>query len=224
MGRPLVDDTILINYLTNRYQVSPIDTISSQSCLQHLINPYQGHNDVLIEEIITAAFDVLSNGVYRNESGRTMLLFRSFLVNKLPAFFAAISAASMVPISMEMCISHALSRLDPNAFPSFSQMFSMQGSSVLSDARQEFLFACASHKLIRESSIEQLLGENPMQTLPGGGPYVKDDLVSQINNNHERAEQLIGEIESMEGNAGAIVGAVVDVCSIRYQFLGVSTC
>lgn len=120
----------------------------------------------------------------------------------------------MVPISMEMCISHALGRLDPNAFPSFSQMFSMQGSSVLSDARQEFLFACASHKLIRESSIEQLLGENPMQTLSSGGPYVKDDLVSQINNNHERAEQLIGEIESMEGNAGAIVGAVVEVCPI----------
>ncbi|KAJ5339267.1 hypothetical protein N7452_005995 [Penicillium brevicompactum] len=190
VGRPLVDDTILINYLTNRYQ---------------------GHNDVLIEEIITATFDVLSNGVYRNESSRTMFLFRSFLVNKLPAFFAAISAASMVPISMEMCISQALSRLDPNAFPSFSQMFSMQGSSVLSDARQEFLFACASHKLIEESSIEQLLGENPMQTLPGGGPYVKDDIVSQINNNHERAEQLIGEIESMEGNAGAIVGAVVEV-------------
>ncbi|KAJ5570869.1 hypothetical protein N7535_004529 [Penicillium sp. DV-2018c] len=190
VGRPLVDDTILINYLTNRYQ---------------------GHNDVLIEEIITAAFDVLANGVYRNESSRTMFLFRSFLVNKLPVFFAAISAASMVPISMEICISQALSRLDPNAFPSFSQMFSMQGSSVLSDARQEFLFACASHKLIQESSIEQLLGENPMQTLSGGGPYIKDDLVSQINNNHERAEQLIGEIESMEGNAGAIVGAVIDV-------------
>lgn len=51
-----------------------------------------------------------------------------------------------------------------------------------------------------------------MQTLPGGGPYVKDDLISQINSNHERAEQLIGEIESMEGNAGAIVGAVVEVC------------
>jgi mediator of RNA polymerase II transcription subunit 5 len=181
-------------------------------CERLFFNTGQGHNDVLIEEIITATFDVLSNGVYRNESSRTMFLFRSFLVNKLPAFFAAISAASMVPISMEMCISQALSRLDPNAFPSFSQMFSMQGSSILSDARQEFLFACASHKLIQESSIEQLLGENPMQTLPSGGPYVKDDIVSQINNNHERAEQLIGEIESMEGNAGAIVGAVVEVC------------
>ncbi|KAJ5747838.1 uncharacterized protein N7511_009534 [Penicillium nucicola] len=190
VGRPLVDDTIFTNYLTNRYQ---------------------GHNEVLIEEIVTAAFDVLSNGVYRNESSRTMFLFRSFLVNKLPVFFAAISAAQIVPISMEMCISQALSHLNPNAFPSFSQMFSMQGSSVLSDARQEFLFACASHKLIQESSIEQLLGENPMQTLPGGGPFVKDDLISQINSNHERAEQLIGEIESMEGNAGAIVGAVIEV-------------
>ncbi|KAJ5673987.1 hypothetical protein N7462_009426 [Penicillium macrosclerotiorum] len=190
VGRPLVDDSILLNYLTNRYE---------------------GHQEVLVEEIITAAFDVLSNGVYRNESSRTMFLFRSFLVNKLPAFFAAMTAASMMPIQVELCVSQALSRLDPNAFPSFSQVFSMQGSSVLSDARQEFLFACASHRLIQESSIERLLGENPMQTLPGGGPYQKDDLVSQINNNPERAEQLIGEIESMEGNAGAIVGAITDV-------------
>ncbi|KAJ5570462.1 uncharacterized protein N7459_009892 [Penicillium hispanicum] len=190
VGRPLVDDSILINYLSNRYE---------------------GHQEVLVEEIITAAFDVLSNGVYRNESSRTMFLFRAFLVNKLPAFFAAMTAASMVPINMEMCITQALSRLDPNAFPSFSQIFSMQGSSILSDARQEFLFACASHRLIPESSIERLLGENPMQTLPVGGPYHKDDLVSQINSHPERADQLIGEIESMEGNAGAIVGAITEV-------------
>ncbi|KAJ6024356.1 hypothetical protein N7540_005153 [Penicillium herquei] len=190
VGRPLVDDSMLINYLTNRYE---------------------GHQEILVEEIITAAFDVLSNGVHRNESNRTMFLFRSFLVNKLPAFFAAMTAASMVPINVEMCVSQALSRLDPNAFPSFSQMFSMQGSSILSDARQEFLFACASHRLIAESSIERLLGENPMQTLPVGGPYQKDDLIAQINNHPERADQLIGEIESMEGNAGAIVGAITEV-------------
>lgn len=149
--------------------------------------------------------------MYRNESSRLMFIFRSFLVNKLPCFFAAMSAAAMVPLPAEMCISHALNRLDPNAFPSFSQMFSMQGNTILSDIRQEFLFSCASHRLIPESSIERLLGENPMQTLPVGGPYVKDDLVSQIHSNHERAEQLINEIESMEGNAGAIVGAITDV-------------
>lgn len=162
-------------------------------------------------EIITAAFDVLSNGMYRNESSRTMFVFRSFLVNKLPSFFAALSAAAMVPLPMEMCISNALNRLDPNTFPSFSQMFSMQSNTVLSDVRQEFLFACASHRLIPESSIERLLGENPMQTLPVGGPFVKDELISQINTNPERAEQLIDGIESMDGNAGAIVGAVTEV-------------
>jgi mediator of RNA polymerase II transcription subunit 5 len=93
-------------------------------------------------------------------------------------------------------------------------MFSMQGNSILSDARQEFLFACASHRLIPESSIERLLGENPMQTLPVGGPYQKEDLISQINSHPDRADQLIGEIESMEGNAGAIVGAITEVCAI----------
>ncbi|KAE8340248.1 mediator of RNA polymerase II transcription subunit 5 [Aspergillus arachidicola] len=188
MGRPLVDDSMLLNYLTNRYG---------------------GHYDVLVEEVITATFDVLSNALYRNESSRTMFLFRSFLVNKLPSFFAAMLAASMVSLPMEMCISHALSRLDPNTFPSFSQMFAMQGSTVLSEVRPEFLFACASHKLIPESSIERLLGENPMQTPPVG--YNKDDLMSQINTNQERAEQLVSELESTEGNAGAIVAAITEV-------------
>ncbi|KAL4906427.1 mediator of RNA polymerase II transcription subunit 5 [Aspergillus multicolor] len=190
VGRPLVDDSILLNYLYNRYA---------------------DRYDVLTEEIITASFDVLSNAMYRNESARTMLLFRSFLVNKLPPFFAALMAVPMVTFPMEECISHALSRIDPNTFPSFSQMFSMQGNSALSDVRQEFLFSCASHKLIPESSIERLLGENPMQTLPVGGSYVKDDLKAQISANHERAEQLIRDIESTEGNAGAIVGAITEV-------------
>ncbi|KAL1961468.1 hypothetical protein VTN77DRAFT_1841 [Rasamsonia byssochlamydoides] len=190
VGRPLVDDSMLLNYLSNRYG---------------------GHHEVLIQELITAAFDVLSNAMYRNESSRTMFVFRSFLVNKLPQFLASMAATSMEPIPMEVCISHALNRVDPNAFPSFSQMFEMQSNTMLSDVRQEFLFACALHRLIPESSIERLLGENPMQTLPVGGRYIKDELVSQITANHERADQLIAEMESMEGNAGAIVAAVTEV-------------
>ncbi|THC92315.1 hypothetical protein EYZ11_008209 [Aspergillus tanneri] len=188
VGRPMLDDGMLLNYLTNRYG---------------------GHYEIMIEEVITATFDVLSNAMYRNESSQVMFLFRSFLVNKLPAFFASMLSASMASLSMDVCISHALSRLDPNTFPSFSQMFSMQGNTVLSDVRQEFLFACASHKLIPESSIERLLGENPMQTVPVG--YIKDELVMQINMHPERAEQLISEIESTEGNAGAIVSAITEV-------------
>ncbi|KAH8693155.1 putative RNA polymerase II mediator complex subunit Nut1 [Talaromyces proteolyticus] len=190
IGRPLVDDNMLLNYLSNRYG---------------------GHYEMLVQELITATFDVLSNAMYRNESSRNMFVFRSFLVNKLPPFLASMAATSIQPIPMEICIGHALNRVDPNAFPSFSQMFEMQGNTVLSDVRQEFLFSCALHRLIPESSIERLLGENPMQTLPVGGRYVKEDIATQIHSNQERADQLISEIESMEGNAGAIVAAVTDV-------------
>lgn len=140
-----------------------------------------------------------------------MFVFRSFLVNKLPPFIAGMAATSIEQIPMEMCISHALNRVDPNAFPSFSQMFEMQGNTVLSDVRQEFLFACALHRLIPEASIERLLGENPMQTLPVGGRYVKNDIVAQILSNQGAADRLISEIELMEGNAGAVVAAVTDV-------------
>lgn len=166
---------------------------------------------MLIQELITATFDVLSNAMYRNESTRNMFVFRSFLVNKLPPFIAGMAATSIEQIPMEMCISHALNRVDPNAFPSFSQMFEMQGNTVLSDVRQEFLFACALHRLIPEASIERLLGENPMQTLPVGGRYVKDDIITQILSNQGAADRLISEIEMMEGNAGAVVAAVTDV-------------
>ncbi|OJD27964.1 hypothetical protein ACJ73_00638 [Blastomyces percursus] len=189
-GRPLVDDSMVVNYLHNRYG---------------------GDRMTLIEDLITAAFDVLSNGMYRNEPNRTMFIFRSFLVNKLPPFFADMCASAINPIPMELCITRALSRIDPNAFPSFSEMFAMQGNSILSDVRQEFLFACALHKLIPEASIERLLGENPMQTLPVGGQLRREDLVSQINNNPERTEQLINELESMEGNAGTIAAAITEV-------------
>lgn len=166
---------------------------------------------LLVEGLITATFDVLSNGMYRNESSRQMFLFRTFLVNKLPPFLAEMSASFGDSTPMGVPISRAFGRIDPNTFPSFSESFAMQGNSVLSDVRQEFLFSCALHRLIPESSIEQLLGENPMQTLPVGGQYRKDRLVPQINSNPERAEQLLNEVESMEGNAGAIVNALVEV-------------
>ncbi|WEW55466.1 mediator complex subunit [Emydomyces testavorans] len=190
--------------------VVDVPVISSRAGLYIYINAL-GHHVAMVEELVTAAFDVLSNGMYRNESSKTMFLFRAFLVNKLPPFLAYMSASSMEPIPMELCITRALSRVDPNTFPSFSETFSMQGNSVLSDVRQEFLFSCALHKLIPESSIERLLGENPMQTLPVGGQFMKHNLIAQMNNNPERAEQLLSGIESMEGNAGAIVDAITEV-------------
>lgn len=90
----------------------------------------------------------------------------------------------------------------------------LDSSGMLSEARQEFLFACALHKLIPEQSIERLIGDVPMQSLPEAGKYVKEDLVAQCTANPGRIEELIGELENMEGNAGEIASALVEV---RYE-------
>lgn len=152
--------------------------------------------------------------MYRTESTESITLLRSFLVNKLPVFLNNYAAMIFEPVTVEFCISRALIRVDPAAFPSFSQMFDPLGtSSMLSDARQEFLFACALHQLIPESSIENLLGDIPMQSLPASGRYVKNDLVAQCSANPTKIEEFIGELEKMEGNAGEIAAALLEVSS-----------
>ena len=87
---------------------------------------------------------------------------------------------------------------------------------MLADARSEFLFACALHQLIPEQSIERILEETPMQGMSEAGKYEKDKLVTQCMENPARAEELIAELENMEGNAGEIVAALVEVSQNSY--------
>ena len=116
------------------------------------------------------------------------------------------------PLTPEYCIRQALSQVDPNAFPSFSQSFEIMGNSnMLSDVRQDFLLACALHHLIPEDIIEQLLGEPPMSGLPPGGRHVRENLVAQCSANSERVEEIANELEKVDGNAGAIVGALTEI-------------
>ncbi|KAL8889778.1 MAG: hypothetical protein Q9192_005966 [Flavoplaca navasiana] len=171
-----------------------------------------GDLPVLVTDLIVAAFDILANAMYRTESQRTITILRSFLVNKLPAFLGNYTAITFAPFSIETCIGQALLRIDPHAFPSLSQMFDFSSKSTsVSEARQEFLFSCALHQLIPEGSIEVLLGDVPMQSLPASGRYMKADLVSECTSNPAKIEDLIGELENMEGNAGEIAGALFEV-------------
>ncbi len=159
--------------------------------------------------MILASFDILANAMYRTES-TTML--HSFLVNKLPVFLTNYEAMIFEPLSVGYCISQALARVDPAAFPSFSQMFDLlTQTAMLSEARQEFLFACALHQLIPEQSIEVLLGDVPMQSLPASGRYIKNELVAQCSSNPARIEEFIAELEKLEGNAGEIAAALLEV-------------
>ncbi|KAI9867326.1 MAG: mediator complex subunit [Trichoglossum hirsutum] len=191
VGCPKVDDGMILNYMHCRYKAD----ISTMAI-----------------DLVIASFDILSNAMFRNEHTQTILLLRSFLVNKLPLLLTTLSSSMFPPLTPELCIAQALNHIDPQAFPTFSSMFESDASMFhLTDVRQEFLFACCLHELIPEDSIERLLGEIPVQTLPPGGRYINEQLVAQCATDPERVEGLLGEIEGMDGNAGAVVGAVTEV-------------
>jgi mediator of RNA polymerase II transcription subunit 5 len=161
--------------------------------------------------LVTAAFDVLANAMYRSEPSPTMFCLKSFLINKVPVLLSQLST-SIYPMTLEMCITQALGQVDPNAFPAFSQGFDdiMGNNNSLSDVRQDFLNACALHGIIATGTVERLLGETPMQ----GPPEVKYDkktLLEQCKNNFDKVNMFVDELENLDGNAGAIAGAVAEV-------------
>lgn len=112
----------------------------------------------------------------------------------------------------EICITQALGHVDPNAFPAFSLGFDdiMGGNNSLSDVRQDFLNACALHGHIAPNTVERLLGEPPIQG-PPATKYDKKTLLEQCKNNFDKVNGYIDEMENLDGNAGAIVGATTEV-------------
>ena len=149
--------------------------------------------------------------MYRSELTQNMFCLKSFLVNKIPILLLQLSG-SIFPMTLEMCIAQALSHVDPNAFPAFSQGFDdmMGNNNALSDVRQDFLNSCALHGLIPTGAVERLLGETPMQ----GPPETKLDkklVLDQCKINFDKIGTYIDELESFDGNAGAIVAAITEV-------------
>lgn len=192
MGRPLIDDTAIFNYLHNRYQ---------------------GDIQSTTIDLILASFDVLANAVFRAEGEKSTLVLRSFLMNKLPLLLVQLSTSMYPPLTAEFCITEALAQVDTNAFPTLSAMFddSNTANAFTDSVRSDFCYACCLHGLVLESSIENLLGEMSYDSLPAGGRYVKEDLVQQCLADPERVNGLIGEIENMDGNMGAVCQALTEL-------------
>ncbi|KAL5114291.1 mediator complex subunit [Pleosporales sp. CAS-2024a] len=193
VGRPFTDDYTIINYLHSRFKID-------------------GQN--MATDLITAAFDVLANAMYRSESSQTMFCLKSFLINKIPALISQISTSIFPMTPPEVSITQALSHVDPNAFPTFSQGFDdmMGNTNSLAEVRQDFLNACALHGLITTATVERLLGETPMQG-PPGTRYDKRHLLEQCKGNFDKISMYIDELENLDGNAGAIVGALTEFIS-----------
>lgn len=160
-----------------------------------------------------SSFDILANAIFRSENPQTTFLLRSFLINKVPLLISMISAPMFPPLSPELCITEALSHVDTNAFPTFSSMFddTSAGDMFSDSVRQDFCFSCCLHGLIPEESIERLLGEIPMQTLPAGGRYTKDEVLEQCLSDSEKIEAFTDELEHMDGNVGAVSQAITEL-------------
>ena len=193
-GRPVCDDAALTAFLNARY----------------------GENvPALLVDLVVAAFDALGNAANRNEPAAALNVCRSFVANKLPVLLEFYAHLVFPPLTVEACVTDALGRLDL-AGDSYANApvgsFDLLGKSgMLNEAKQDFLFACALFKLIPESSIETILGDVPIQDIPADGKYAKMSLVEQCSANPNRIEELVMELENMQGNSGEIAAALVEV-------------
>ncbi|KAK8210323.1 hypothetical protein M8818_003491 [Zalaria obscura] len=184
-ARPLTDDLAIVNYLHARYA---------------------GDTQSMVQDLIVASFDILANALHRHESAHTITSLRSFIANKLPLLLLSIAG----PLTAEYWIQLAFGRIDVHPFPPLSQA----GTGInetLAASRQDFLQACLLHGLVTENAITGVLGQLAQANPPRGGRYVKEALVQQCTANVQRAEELVRELENMQGNAGAVSGAIVDV-------------
>lgn len=195
VGRPMVDDVSLLQFLRNRYGNDP-QTAS--------VN------------LITSSFDVLASAISSHSPAGSTFLLRSYLINKVPLLVVQLSHDMFPGTNMELCITEALLHVDTAVFPTFSSMFDndMNGGSNSGEGdsvRQDFVFACCLHGLIPQASIERLLGEIPMQSLPAAGRYGKEVIVEGCMADQEKIPAFVEELEHMDANVGAVAEAIVAV-------------
>ncbi|GJC88183.1 mediator of RNA polymerase II transcription subunit 5 [Colletotrichum liriopes] len=204
----LFDSTVALE----NFVISELPIVNSRAGLYIYLNA-AGDVQSTTVDLILASFDVLANAASRNEGNQAAHLLRSFLMNKLPTLIESLSKHMYGPVNAEYCITEALGRVDTTTFPTLSSMFDETRSNnpFTDSVREEFCWACCLHGLVRESSIETLLGETPYQSLPAGGRYVKENLVAECLADPERMQALIGELDNKDGNAGAVCQALTEV-------------
>lgn len=116
------------------------------------------------------------------------------------------------PINHAYLISQSLGRLHPSFFTSIPPGYGMTSkTTTISDARQQFVHACALHGLISRESIPHLVGGQVAQDTAMQARRSRRSLVNEFNANSHKLDTLIKGMESMDGNAVAATEAVVEV-------------
>jgi mediator of RNA polymerase II transcription subunit 5 len=187
-GRPLTDDMSMLTYLQMRYP---------------------GNNQNLIVDLLIASFDVLTNVLLRKESDHQIHLTKSFICNKLPHLLSITATFLTAAVAVESCIEMAFMAIRMDALPPISAGAN-EVRERLKVTRLEFLQACALHGLLTENTISSILQEPPI-SLPRITKYTREGLAAKCHNNVGRLEPLMGELDGMLGNSGAIATCIVDM-------------
>ncbi|KAI5203996.1 hypothetical protein AUEXF2481DRAFT_449992 [Aureobasidium subglaciale EXF-2481] len=193
-GRPLTDDMSLFNYLHAKYQN---DTQS------------------LVSDLVVASFDTLANALQQRQSSNHILCYRSFIANKLPLLITTLSG-SFAPMTSQVYIQMALGRVDVHPFPPLSSDNDTANNEILKKSRQEFVQACILFGLGNEQAFHSVMGDSSTPATSRVIRYHRQSLTQQCIANIHRVEELARELESMNGNAGAISGALVDTIQHLY--------
>lgn len=188
-GCPLTDESMMMSYIHIRYA---------------------GDAQSLAIDLIFASFDMLAAAAERNESQHAMFTLKSFLIHKVPLLLVTLTGSLIAP---EIVIQQALSHIDLNVFPTVG-LGMLQSNTALQDTRQDFVYTCILHGLLTADSVGRLLGESTFDSPPSPSSRLhKDFLVQQCATEPGKVVQLVANLEKLDGNAGAIVGAVTE--SIR---------
>ena len=187
-ARPILDDSAMINHLHARY---PSDT------------------QTMIVDLIIASFDALANALHRRESSHTLLGYRSFIANKLPLVLIQLSVSLYPSITIEHCIQMALARIEVHPFPPLSAD-SNGINDALGESRQDFIQSCHLHQLVSDNLVTQTHGQHSSPRTHRSARYAKEALIPQCTSNVHRVEELIADLDKMDGNVGAIALAVTE--------------
>jgi mediator of RNA polymerase II transcription subunit 5 len=165
--------------------------------------------DSLAIDLIISSFDLLSCAMTRKDNSATLFVLKSFLINKVPILLTTLSRSMFGPDHCSVCIGQAMSHVDKDVFPSMA----LGASSIVQDVREEFLFSCVLHSLLRSDNVQSLLGESLLSSPPDpSSRYTKEGLIEQCGKDSDRAVQLVDELEKLDGNGGAISIAIAEVC------------
>jgi mediator of RNA polymerase II transcription subunit 5 len=184
---------MIINYLQMKYKINMQTDVESA-----------------VTDLIVGSFDVLAFAKARREPDLVMFTMKSFLINKIPTIVSSLASSMYSHDRAEWCIVQAMSHVDTALFPSAS--FSMVQESPFKDVRQQFLFSCVLHNLLRRESVDPLLGEAPFSPPPDpASMLVKETLYQQCTADSERITELAEQLEKLDGNAGAISATIQQV-------------